>query len=188
MKFKVLTCQAGIAAAMLAVAPASHADFSFRPFGSSAKEPAVLPLTTSRFFKKKFIRSMDVKSLLGKLCQSPLSGAHAITWSRKKVRTGTLFGSQLDAGNVVTKNGKKLPWIKPLELHSLKTEMLNSLSVIQKTPVIIDLNLRAIDVSGQKIADYLKTRDGKTSNDSEKVGNSKFPGRLNCFTRPLLNS
>ena len=173
MKFKVLTCQAGIAAAMLAVAPASHADFLSDLFGSSAKEPAVLPLTTSQILQKKFIRSMDVKSLLGKLCQSPTKRGTRYNLVQKE-GTGTLFGSQLDAGNVVTKNGK-VALDKAAGVTFLKNGDAQFTFGHPKTPVIIDLNLRAIDVSGQKIADYLKTRDGKTSNDSEKVGNSKFP-------------
>lgn len=84
MKLKVLTCQAGIAAAMLAVAPASHADFLSDIFGSP-KEPAVLPLTTSQILQKKFIRLTVVKSLLGKSYKLLLNAAHATTWFRKKV-------------------------------------------------------------------------------------------------------
>ncbi len=85
MKFKVLTCQAGIAAAMLAVAPASHADFLSDLFGSSAKEPAVLPLTTSQILQKE-VYSIDGRKVSAwEVVPVSTKRAHAITWSRKKV-------------------------------------------------------------------------------------------------------
>ena len=163
MKFKVLTCQAGIAAAMLAVAPASHADFLSDLFGSSAKEPAVLPLTTSQILQK------EVYSIDGRKVSAwevvPVSTKRGTRYNLvQKEGTGTLFGSQLDAGNVVTKNGK-VALDKAAGVTFLKNGDAQFTFGHPKTPVIIDLNLRAIDVSGQKIADYLKTRDGKTSNE-----------------------
>lgn len=173
MNLKVLTCQTGIAAALLAIAPVSHADFLSDLFGSSSKEPALLPLTTSQILQK------EVFSIDG----NKVSAWEVVAVSTKKGTrynlvqkegTGTLVGSQLDAGNVVTKNGKvKLD--KAAGVTFLKNGDAQFTFGQPKTPVVIDIKLQAIDVSGQRISDYLKTRDGKESKEAERAGSAKFP-------------
>ena len=105
MNLKVLTCQASIAAAMLAVAPASHADFLSDLFGSSAKEPAVLPLTTSQILQKEVFSIDGCKVSAWEV--APVATKRGTRYNLvQKIGSQTLVGSQLDAGNIVTKNGK----------------------------------------------------------------------------------
>ncbi len=173
MNLKVLTCQASIAAAMLAVAPASHADFLSDLFGSSAKEPAVLPLTTSQILQKEVFSIDGCKVSAWEV--APVATKRGTRYNLvQKIGSQTLVGSQLDAGNIVTKNGK-VRLDKAVGVTFLKNGNAQFTFGQPKTPVIIDLQLRAFDVSGQKIADYLKTRDGKEAKEAEMLGNAKFP-------------
>lgn len=173
MNFKVVSCQACMTAALVAFAPVSHADFLSDLFGSASKEPVVLPLSTAQILQDE-VYAVDGKKISA--------------WEVKEVKTKrktsyqfvqvmgkeSLPSTQIDAGSVVTSTGKvKLE--KPIGVTFLKNGDVQLSYGLKKAPVIIDMELKAFDVSGQKIANYLKTKDGKESADAEKAGSATFP-------------
>ncbi len=170
MKLTKFAISSVAAASLLSVAPLSHADFISDLFSSSSKNPVELNETTVKIFETSPVWLID--------------GKNTSSWTLKKkgaryqlTRTKgptSMVSTQLDAGAVARTAGK-IPLLHANSVSVNKDGTLRLSYGNPKAPVLIDLQLKAYDVSGMKMADYLKNRQGNPSVESEKVGSATFP-------------
>ena len=122
-------------------------------------------------------------SLKGK---SPRRGAAPHAAERQDRGDLGLIPAQTDAGYIATKTEKiSLSYPTSVVFEKNGTALLKFGA--SKSPVQIGIKLRAFDVSGLKMSEFLKNRKGEPLAEAEKVGNEVFPADL-LPTRPTQPS
>lgn len=178
MKFKLITLQTAVAVSLTCVATASGASFLSDIFSSSSKEPVVLNESTETILKQGPIWTFNdgqTSSWTLKVGAKPKrSKAPAPYILSQSQGVTSLMGTQMDAGSVATTQAK-ITLKEPVTVSFQKNGTALLQYGVAKAPVNIGIKLTAYDVSGQKIANYIKNRQGKPTAWTEKAGSSTFP-------------
>lgn len=176
MNLKSITAQSAVALSLVSACSLSHAGFLDNLFASSTKEPVALSTTTQEIMKNHTVWVIDGKDtsawsvVEGK---KPRRGAAPLLLKQDRGDLG-LIPAQTDAGYIATKT-EKISLSQPTSVVFEK----NGSAILKfgagKNPVQIDIKLRAFDVSGLKMAEFLKNRKGQPIAEAEKVGSEVFP-------------
>lgn len=170
MKITKLTIGSVAAVSLVSVAPLCHADFISDLFSSSSKNPVELSETTVQSLESSPVWLID--------------GKNSSSWTLKKKGSSYQFSrtngptnmvsTQIDAGSVA-RTTEKVSLGRPNSVSANKNGSLRISYGNPKAPVLIDLQLKAYDVSGLKMSNYLLNRQGTPSVESERVGGATFP-------------
>ena len=105
--------------------------------------------------------------------KKPRRGAAPLLLKQDRGDLG-LIPAQTDAGYIATKTEKiSLSYPTSVVFEKNGTALLKFGA--SKSPVQIGIKLRAFDVSGLKMSEFLKNRKGEPLAEAEKVGNEVFP-------------
>ncbi len=176
MNLKLLSAQSAVALSLISFASLSHADFLSDLFGSSNKEPVALNQTTQSIMTSSPIWVIDGKNtsawsvVAGK---KPKKGATPLLLKQDKGTLG-LIPAQMDVGYVAT-TAAKVSLAQPISVSFEKNGDALLKYGNSKQPISLAFKLRAYDVSGLKIASFLKNRQGGDLAEVERVGNATFP-------------
>jgi hypothetical protein len=164
----LLAC--GMAASSVMISSA-NAGFLDDMFGSSEKPVVPLNLTTQQIIENNTVWSFNnkVPSAWSVVKQGKGSALKQVNGKE------SALDSQMEPGTLVTPVGKS-PFQTPAGVTFTKggSQMLLTFGS-GKTTTQIGLSFKALDVSGQKIANFLKTRAGEPSAAVEAVGGKVFP-------------
>ena len=173
---KSITAQSVVALSLVSVCSMSQAGFLDNLFSSSTKEPVALSTTTQEIMKNHPVWVIDGKDtsawsvVEGK---KPRRGAAPLLLKQDRGDLG-LIPAQTDAGYIATKTEKiSLSYPTSVVFEKNGTALLKFGA--SKSPVQIGIKLRAFDVSGLKMSEFLKNRKGEPLAEAEKVGNEVFP-------------
>ena len=176
MNLKSITAQSVVALSLVSVCSMSQAGFLDNLFSSSTKEPVALSTTTQEIMKNHPVWVIDGKDtsawsvVEGK---KPRRGAAPLLLKQDRGDLG-LIPAQTDAGYIATKTEKiSLSYPTSVVFEKNGTALLKFGA--SKSPVQIGIKLRAFDVSGLKMSEFLKNRKGEPLAEAEKVGNEVFP-------------
>ena len=170
MNLKSITAHSAVALSLVSVCSLSHASFFDNLFSSSTKEPVALSATTQEIMKNHPVWVIDGKDtsawsvVEGK---KPRRGAAPLLLKQDRGDLG-LIPAQTDAGYVATKT-EKISLFQPTSVVFEKNGSALLKFGAGKAPVQIGLKLRAFDVSGLKMAEFLKNRKGQPLAEAEKV-------------------
>ena len=173
MNLKSITAQSVVALSLVSVCSMSQAGFLDNLFSSSTKEPVALSTTTQEIMKNHPVWVIDGKDtsawsvVEGK---KPRRGAAPLLLKQDRGDLG-LIPAQTDAGYIATKTEKiSLSYPTSIVFEKNGTALLKFGA--SKSPVQIGIKLRAFDVSGLKMSEFLKNRKGEPLAEAEKVGNA----------------
>lgn len=178
MNLKAISAQTAVALSLVSVCTLSHAGFLDNLFSNTTKEPVALPETTQQILKVKgepiwVIDGNDTSAWSVIEGKKPRRGAAPLLLKQDKGTLG-MIPAQVDAGYVATKTAKiSLEHPTSIAFEKNGTALLKFGT--DKSPVEIGMKLRAFDVSGLKMAEFLKNRKGDQTGEALKVGNAVFP-------------
>lgn len=171
-----LSMRTTVALSLVSACSLSHAGFLDNLFSSSVKEPVVISETTQQIMMNQQVWVVDGKDTSSWTVvegKKPRKGPAPLLLKQTKGGLGIL-PAQIDADYIATAN-EKIPLDSPTSVAFNK----NGTAVLKygksKTPVAVDLKLKAYDVSGLKMSDFLKNRQGGASAEAAKVGSAVFP-------------
>ena len=174
MNLKVISCQTAVALSLVTFMQASHADFLSDLFSSNTKEPVALNASTAEITSWGPMWVIDGRK----------ASAWQITHDKKNSSKNytlhktsgdlNLINSQINAGSIARTTGKVF-LEKPTAIEQQPNGTLRVFYGNAKNPVVVNVRLQAYNISGLKIANYLKNRDGSTSAYADGVGSKTFP-------------
>lgn len=171
-----LSLRTSVALSLVSVCSLSHAGFLDNLFGNTAKEPVVISETTQQIMMNQPVWVVDGKDTSSWTVvegKKPRKGPAPLLLKQTKGGLG-LLPAQMDADYIATAN-ERIPLDAPTSVSFNK----NGTAVLKygksKAQVAVDLKLRAYDVGGLKMADFLKNRKGESSAEAAKVGTAVFP-------------
>lgn len=164
MNLKSITAHSAVALSLVSVCSLSHASFFDNLFSSSTKEPVALSATTQEIMKNHPVWVIDGKD----------TSAWSVVEGKKPRRGAAPLLLKQDRGDLGLIPARQTPDMLPLRqkrsLFSSRPSVVfekNGSALLKfgagKAPVQIGLKLRAFDVSGLKMAEFLKNRKGSAS-------------------------
>lgn len=178
MNLKSITAQSVVALSLVSVCSMSQAGFLDNLFSSSTKEPVALSTNTHEIMKNHPVWVIDGKDtsawsvVEGK---KPRRGAAPLLLKQDRGEPWSDSGSNRCRLHC-NQNRKDLSFLIRPASSSKRMAPLSLSSGASKSPVQIGIKLRAFDVSGLKMSEFLKNRKGEASlAEAEKVGNEVFP-------------
>ncbi len=172
MKLKTFSLQVALSLASMSIACAANAGFLSDLFGPE-KEPTVLPLTTTQILQNEVWVVDGNKPSAYEVATEKTKKGTRYKFVQKQGTQGPV-SSQIEGGSVVRNTGKVLV-TKPIGVTFLKNGDAQFSFGSAKAPVLINVQMKALDVSGQKMSDYLQVKGAKTNADADKAGSKKFP-------------
>lgn len=176
MKVVSLTSKSAIGLCLLTIVPFCKANFLDDLFGSVTQEPIELATTTQQIFNSNPVWVLDGnqtsawKVVTG---PKPKKGSAKLELNQINGDIG-LIPAQMNAGSIARNTGK-VPLNKPISVEFLKNGAMQLNYGEGKKAVEVDVALKAYDVSGLPIANFLKNRDGSVNPMAERMGSTRFP-------------
>ncbi len=176
MNLKKATFRVAALAALVSLASlasVSQANFLEDLFGGHKHEMVPLPQTTANILQDE-VWSFDAGKPSAYVLQTEkLKKGSRYKLVRKEGSMG-LVQSQLPSGTIVSNSGK-LKLDNPIAISFLNNGDAQISYGNAKTPVLVDLRLVGYDVSGMKIADFLRVTGSRDNSQAERVRNASFP-------------
>ncbi len=177
MKLKPYLFQTAAVASLVAFAPVVSANFLtdlMSKGGDASKTAKPLTMTTTQILGGRVYAFVDSKESAWEAV--PVKSKKGTTYQFKQVSgSHGLVPSQIEIPGKIVADAGRVELHKPIGVSFLKNGDAEFKFGSQKGPVVVNVQMKAWDVSGLKMADYVAVQGAKTNPLVEKVGSAKFP-------------